>query len=81
MAALETRSADQPHHVVHVGGGVRRVVGALHPEGGHGVPPQSLVASGHLARGRSSCAARAMILSSMSVTLETKRTSSPLQVK
>ena len=45
---LGKQVADQADHVVHVSGGVRDGVGALHAEGVHDLPPQGLVASSNL---------------------------------
>ena len=76
-------SLDESDHVVDVGGGVGRLGRAPHAEVVHDVPPRLLV----LRRpppppSRPSARARAMILSSMSVTLLTKSTSQarPLEV-
>ena len=72
------RSAIRSIMSLHVGGGVRDVGRPLDAQPGHGVPPHLLVLGCHLlGRPALPAPARAMILSSMSVTLETKRTSSP----
>ena len=73
---------DQGDHVDDVGGGVGRRRSAVRPRDGPWSPTTpARIRRPLLRRVRPSTSARAMILSSMSVTLETKRTSRPDQVR
>ena len=80
MSSVE-EPADERDHLVDVLGGMRALVRPQDAETVHGVEPDRSHFSVISSHGRSSRRARSMILSSMSVTLETNVTSLPVQAR